>query len=42
MAVAAASPAASESENKRGEVTYRFCPEWYALAVVPTQGRICC
>jgi hypothetical protein len=25
---AAASPAASESENKRGEVTYRFCPEW--------------
>ena len=26
----AASPAASESEKKRGEVTYRFCPEWSA------------
>lgn len=27
----AASPAASESENKRGEVTYRFCPEWWVV-----------
>ena len=27
----AASPAASEGESKRGEVTYRFCQDWYVL-----------
>ena len=28
---AMASPAPSESETKRGEVTYRFCQEWSVL-----------
>ena len=26
------SPAPSETENKRGEVVFRFCPEWYVGA----------
>lgn len=34
----AASPSASESENKRGEVTYRFCPECSNL-LYPKEDR---
>ncbi|KIW98675.1 uncharacterized protein Z519_00336 [Cladophialophora bantiana CBS 173.52] len=38
---AAASPSPSEGESKRGEVSYRFCQEWYASDLFPKTSLTC-